>query len=137
MSNMKFKVSSAANDAPPCVGSILSAHLMGLSVHLIGLQRSYDSLKESVYSSLVMQTRLKPYLDAVGLQVDTLLGSTGDDALASDPNAAAALHGNAYPDTDRQDVSSKSVRTSLQRVLLHCRPLHIRVRFCGEGGNWA
>ncbi|WP_064040132.1 hypothetical protein [Methylomonas koyamae] len=29
MSNMEFKVSSDANDAPPCVGSILSAHLMG------------------------------------------------------------------------------------------------------------
>lgn len=30
MSNIKFKVSSNANDAPPNVGSILSAHFMGL-----------------------------------------------------------------------------------------------------------
>ncbi len=29
------------------------------------LDKAYDSLKESVYASLVMQTRLKPYLDAV------------------------------------------------------------------------
>lgn len=32
MSNMKFKVSSDANDAPPCVGSILSAHVIALHV---------------------------------------------------------------------------------------------------------
>lgn len=34
------------------------------------LQRAYDSLVESVYASLVMQTRLKPYLDAVELVID-------------------------------------------------------------------
>ncbi|MCQ8131085.1 hypothetical protein NP596_21700, partial [Methylomonas sp. WSC-6] len=33
------------------------------------LQRSYDSLKESVYQSLAIQTRLKPLLDLVGLSV--------------------------------------------------------------------
>ncbi|QPK64518.1 calcium-binding protein [Methylomonas sp. LL1] len=37
------------------------------------LQRSYDSLRESVYESLVMQTRLKPYMDAITLTV----GETG------------------------------------------------------------
>jgi Ca2+-binding RTX toxin-like protein len=35
------------------------------------LDASYQSLKESVYSGMALQTRLKPYLDAVALQVDT------------------------------------------------------------------
>jgi hypothetical protein len=34
------------------------------------LQQAYDSLKESVYASLVMQTRLKPYLDQIALVID-------------------------------------------------------------------
>ncbi|WP_272947420.1 calcium-binding protein, partial [Variovorax sp. JS1663] len=34
------------------------------------LQQSYDALKESVYGALVLQTRLKPYLDAVELTID-------------------------------------------------------------------
>ncbi|WP_333841472.1 calcium-binding protein [Pelomicrobium sp.] len=34
------------------------------------LQQAYDSLKESVYASLVLQTRLKPYLDQIELFID-------------------------------------------------------------------
>jgi len=34
------------------------------------LQQAYDSLKESVYVSLVLQTRLKPYLDQIELVID-------------------------------------------------------------------
>ncbi|NDZ16626.1 hypothetical protein C7T35_04075 [Variovorax sp. WS11] len=34
------------------------------------LQQSYDALKESIYSALVLQTRLKPYLDAIELTID-------------------------------------------------------------------
>jgi VCBS repeat-containing protein len=34
------------------------------------LQQAYDSLKESVYASLVLQTRLKPYLDQIELVID-------------------------------------------------------------------
>ncbi|MBL0943036.1 MAG: hypothetical protein IBJ04_01735 [Hydrogenophaga sp.] len=34
------------------------------------LQQAYQGLKESVYGALVMQTRLKPYLDAVALNID-------------------------------------------------------------------
>ena len=34
------------------------------------LEQSYAQLKESVYDGLVMQTRLKPYLDAVTLSID-------------------------------------------------------------------
>jgi Ca2+-binding RTX toxin-like protein len=33
------------------------------------LQVSYDALKASVYQSLALQTRLKPYLDAIGLNI--------------------------------------------------------------------
>jgi hypothetical protein len=39
-------------------------------VQLDLLQQAYDSLKESVYASLVMQTRLKPYLDQMALVID-------------------------------------------------------------------
>ncbi len=35
------------------------------------LQQAYDALKESVYSALVVQTRLKPYLDSVNLAIDS------------------------------------------------------------------
>ena len=35
------------------------------------LDQAYDALKQSVYDGLVLQTRLKPYLDAVALQLDT------------------------------------------------------------------
>ncbi len=34
------------------------------------LQQAYDALRESVYGALVMQTRLKPYLDSVALAID-------------------------------------------------------------------
>jgi Ca2+-binding RTX toxin-like protein len=34
------------------------------------LNQAYDALRESVYASLVMQTRLKPYLDAIELVID-------------------------------------------------------------------
>ncbi len=34
------------------------------------LQQSYDALKESIYGALVVQTRLKPYLDAISLSID-------------------------------------------------------------------
>ena len=34
------------------------------------LQQAYAALRESVYGALVMQTRLKPYLDSVELTID-------------------------------------------------------------------
>lgn len=39
-------------------------------VQLDLLQQAYDALKESVYASLVLQTRLKPYLDQINLVFD-------------------------------------------------------------------
>ncbi|HSX92683.1 MAG TPA: calcium-binding protein [Hydrogenophaga sp.] len=37
---------------------------------VVFLQQAYEALRESVYEALVVQTRLKPYLDAVELTVD-------------------------------------------------------------------
>ena len=41
------------------------------------LDQAYSALKESVYDALLPQTRLKPYLDDIGLMLDgnPLLGS--------------------------------------------------------------
>ncbi len=38
--------------------------------HIQLLQQSYDAMKQSVYDGLVLQTRLKPYLDAIDLVID-------------------------------------------------------------------
>jgi Ca2+-binding RTX toxin-like protein len=72
------------------------------------LQNAYNALRESVYGALVMQTRLKPYLDAVALTIDETgvhFDVSGIDSLvqaraSADPlNAVADLldmhwHGN-------------------------------------------
>jgi hypothetical protein len=55
------------------------------------LQQAYDSLKESVYASLVLQTRLKPYLDAIELVIDEQgirLDATQLNRLLADKKAA-------------------------------------------------
>ncbi|MEW5678663.1 calcium-binding protein [Comamonas kerstersii] len=55
------------------------------------LQQAYDSLKESVYASLVMQTRLKPYLDQIELIIDDSglrLDATGLNQMLADKRAA-------------------------------------------------
>jgi hypothetical protein len=41
------------------------------------LQQAWDSLKESVYGSLVLQTRLRPYLDAVQLVIHLVPDGNG------------------------------------------------------------
>ncbi|MEO8024744.1 MAG: calcium-binding protein [Polaromonas sp.] len=48
------------------------------------LQQAYDALKESVYGALVVQTRLRPYLDAIELVVD-------ETGLRFDPSASIGL----------------------------------------------
>ncbi|KVP17154.1 hypothetical protein WJ84_02420 [Burkholderia ubonensis] len=52
------------------------------------LQQAYDTLCESVYANLVLQTRLRPYLDAVGMSVseagDVSLDFSGVTAALSD-----------------------------------------------------
>jgi len=62
------------------------------------LQQAYDSLKESVYASLVLQTRLKPYLDQIELVIDenglrldaAQLNQTFADKRTADPENALA-----------------------------------------------
>ena len=57
------------------------------------LEQSYAQLKQSVYDGLVMQTRLKPYLDAVTLNIDesgirldySVMNSALDALYLSDP----------------------------------------------------
>ncbi|MEJ8849673.1 hypothetical protein WKW82_23710 [Variovorax rhizosphaerae] len=56
------------------------------------INQAYDALKDSVYVALVVQTRLKPYLDSIDLMVDeagvhfdtTALASKVDAAITSD-----------------------------------------------------
>ena len=52
----------------PAAGSTLAINFYSTREAL--LDASYTALKESVYAGLVMQTRLKPYLDAVSLNID-------------------------------------------------------------------
>ncbi|OJX05334.1 MAG: hypothetical protein BGO72_14040 [Burkholderiales bacterium 70-64] len=55
------------------------------------LQQAYDSLSESVYASLVLQTRLKPYLDALELVIDDngiRLGAAALEQVLADRRAA-------------------------------------------------
>jgi hypothetical protein len=60
------------------------------------LEQSYDALTQGVYGTLVMQTRLKPYVDAIAIHNSaddfnldsTQLGKLLDQHFASDPQAA-------------------------------------------------
>lgn len=57
---------------PPLVGDTTGDHIfitMG-GPQLTLLDRAYSALKESVYDALIVQTRLKPYLDDIGLALD-------------------------------------------------------------------
>ena len=49
-------------------GSHISINMNGTQLAL--LDRAYSAIKESIYDSLVVQTRLKPYLDDIGLTLD-------------------------------------------------------------------
>lgn len=49
---------------PPQMNATLSSVQIGL------INEAYEALRESVYSALVTQTRLKPYLDAINLVID-------------------------------------------------------------------
>jgi Ca2+-binding RTX toxin-like protein len=61
--------------------------------HLQLLEQSYEALRTSVYDGLILQTRLKPYLDAIGLAIDeggarldfAGLADLIDERLALDP----------------------------------------------------
>ncbi|RZA14156.1 MAG: calcium-binding protein, partial [Proteobacteria bacterium] len=57
------------------------------------LQQSYDALKESIYGTLVMQTRLKPYLDSIELTIDA--NGIGFDTTALAAKLESAKQANA------------------------------------------
>ena len=62
----------------PAAGTTLAIDFF--STREVLLDAAYTALKESVYGALVMQTRLKPYLDSVGLSVDANgIAATNDE----------------------------------------------------------
>ena len=56
------------------------------------LQQSYEALKQSVYGALVLQTRLKPYLDAIELTIDERGIGFDTTALAAKLEAYRTTH---------------------------------------------
>lgn len=48
------------------------------------IEQAYNALRDSVYGALVVQTRLKPYIDSIGLQI-------AESGIHFDPSAAIAL----------------------------------------------
>jgi Ca2+-binding RTX toxin-like protein len=68
------------------------------SSNTVSLLKSYDALRTSVYSALVVQTRLQPYLDTIGFVIDeptlrfdtSALSTMLATALVTDPAVAIA-----------------------------------------------
>ncbi|MFN7882318.1 MAG: hypothetical protein ACK5PF_04810, partial [bacterium] len=96
--NWGLAISAGSGGGGSSSGAVAIASLPTLRVNfsqaqLDLLQQAYDSLKESVYASLVMQTRLKPYLDQIELIIDdsglkldaTQLNQMLADKKAADP----------------------------------------------------
>ncbi|MEQ9106467.1 MAG: calcium-binding protein [Limnobacter sp.] len=55
----------------PLTGNIVYQYIISPPAEQVAfLQQAYDALKESTYASLVVQTRLKPYLDSIGLVIN-------------------------------------------------------------------
>ncbi len=76
-------------------GAIAGFTLSPPAEQLALLRKAYDSLKESVYGALIMQTRLRPYLDKVGVGMQSTglhLDFSGADALFASRAAADANH---------------------------------------------
>ncbi|WP_137895068.1 calcium-binding protein [Ramlibacter sp. 2FC] len=59
-------------------------HITVPAQQLALLEQAYDALRQSVYDALVPQTRLKPYLDAIALNID-------ESGIAFDTTAVGAL----------------------------------------------
>lgn len=76
------------------------------------LQQAYDALKESTYSALVVQTRLRPYLDSIGLVIDEAGVSFDTSALVAMLDAKKATdEGNAIWDmVDLNRTSSPTLQ---------------------------
>ncbi|MDO9100269.1 MAG: calcium-binding protein, partial [Caldisericota bacterium] len=82
------------------------------------LDQAFDALKESVYGALVMQTRLKPYLDSVTLVID-------DSGLRFDSTDLAALLNAA------KSVNSRDATLDLVDLVRYALPTLDAIRFNG------
>ncbi|VTU27028.1 Cyclolysin [Variovorax sp. PBL-H6] len=82
------------------------------------LQQSYDALKESIYSALVLQTRLEPYLDAIELTID-------ENGLRFDTTALAGLL------DQRRTVSERDAFSDLVELNRFAQPTLQAVGFAG------
>ena len=61
---------SGSGSGAVAIGALPTLRVSFAQAQLDLLQQAYDSLAESVYASLVLQTRLKPYLDRIELVFD-------------------------------------------------------------------
>jgi Ca2+-binding RTX toxin-like protein len=68
------------------------------------MQRSYDGLRESVYRGLLLQTRLEPYIDSIGLKIEETGISFDTTALTARLQEAQAA-GDANVLTDLVDLN--------------------------------
>lgn len=59
----------------PAAGATLAIDFF--STREVLLDAAYAALKESVYGALVMQTRLKPYLDQISLSIGEIIDANG------------------------------------------------------------
>ncbi|MCE2746599.1 MAG: RTX toxin, partial [Burkholderiales bacterium] len=54
----------------PLTGNVVHKYIISPPAQQVALlQNAYNAIKESVYGALVVQTRLKPYLDAINLEI--------------------------------------------------------------------
>ncbi|SDZ60258.1 Ca2+-binding protein, RTX toxin-related [Variovorax sp. YR266] len=65
-------------------------HINPPAAQLALLQQSYEALKESIYGALVLQTRLKPYLESIDLTIDESGASFDVTGLAAKLDALKA-----------------------------------------------
>ncbi|MDR0777352.1 MAG: putative Ig domain-containing protein [Azonexus sp.] len=68
---LTIQAASTTNQGTAAIAMSLPTLLVSFSQQQLDLlQQAYDGLRESIYASLVLQTRLKPYLDALELVFD-------------------------------------------------------------------
>ncbi|MBG9388551.1 calcium-binding protein [Caenimonas aquaedulcis] len=84
------------------------------------LNESYDALRESVYASLALQTRLTPYLDSVGLVID-------EQGLSFDTTTMVALLDTAHT------ANARDALFDLADLNKYAQPTLLAVDFDGMG----
>lgn len=82
---------STGGDAASAISALPTLRVNYSQAQIDLLQQAYDSLKESVYAGLVLQTRLRPYLDQIDIVIDQQglrLDATKLNQLLADKKAA-------------------------------------------------